>query len=477
MNTPQSFFWHDYETFGANPKYDRPSQFAGVRTDIHLNEIDEPIDIYCQITPDYWPHPEACFITGISPQDTLKKGLPEFEFTQMIYRELSKPSTCGVGYNNIRFDDELTRHLFFRNLFDPYGREWQNNCSRFDLLDVMRMVRVLRPDGLNWPTREDGSPSFKLEHLAKANHILHDQAHTALSDVRALLALARLVKKHQPKLWDYALSLRDQHVARDMLNLKNPQIILHFSDMYKAEFGAMTLALPLGVHPGRPKEIILWDLRFDPHPFFELDIEQIRHQLFTKTEELSEEGLERIPLKTLHINRVPMIVNDLRFVTPQIESDWKISLTKSQEYAQFLNEHPEFLARLREAFYFDFPPQIQDIDVSLYGGDFLKDQDKTVLFRLMQVSPAEWNTEKLQFIDPRLNEIVFRCKARSWPSLLTPTEQIRFANLCSERANTTTVKNALTQKSFAEALENLSDEQKLSPLFRALEEYGRSILR
>ncbi len=205
-----SFFWHDYETFGAVPRRDRPAQFAGVRTDADLNEIDAPLMLYCQPAPDYLPEPEACLLTGILPQTCLEEGVPEHAFADAIEAQLARPGTIGVGYNSIRFDDEVTRHLFWRSLIDPYAREWQNGCGRWDLLDVVRCMRALRPEGIEWPSHADGKPSFRLGDLTQANQLEHGAAHDALSDVRATLALARLVRQRQPRLWDFCLRLRPQ---------------------------------------------------------------------------------------------------------------------------------------------------------------------------------------------------------------------------------------------------------------------------
>ena len=129
-----TFLWHDYETFGAVPRRDRPAQFAAIRTDADLNEIGEPMMLYCQPALDVLPEPESCLITGITPQECLAKGVPEHEFARRINDALAEPGTIGVGYNSIRFDDEVTRHLLWRNLRDPYAREWQNGCGRWDLL-------------------------------------------------------------------------------------------------------------------------------------------------------------------------------------------------------------------------------------------------------------------------------------------------------------------------------------------------------
>ncbi len=191
----QTFYWHDYETWGANPARDRPVQFAGVRTDTDMNIVDEPLMVFSRPSPDYLPHPEACLITGITPQQALQDGVSEAEFIAIVHAELAQPGTCGVGYNSIRFDDEVTRYTLYRNFFDPYAREWQNGNSRWDLIDVARLCRALRPDGIEWPVREDGTPSFRLEELSAANGLSHESAHDALSDVYATIDLAKLLKQ------------------------------------------------------------------------------------------------------------------------------------------------------------------------------------------------------------------------------------------------------------------------------------------
>ncbi|HCS27478.1 MAG TPA: exodeoxyribonuclease I, partial [Spongiibacteraceae bacterium] len=227
-------YWHDYETWGADPSRDRASQFAGVRTDADLNIVGEPLVIYNRPTPDMVPQPEACLVTGITPQEALEKGLPERDFIRAIHAELSQPGTCGVGYNSIRFDDEVTRYTLYRNFFDVYAREWQNGNSRWDLIDVVRLCCALRPEGIEWPVGENGAVSFKLELLTAANGLSHEAAHDALSDVHATIDLARLIKREKPKLFDYALGLRKkQHVAQ-LLDMNRQKPVLHISSRYPA---------------------------------------------------------------------------------------------------------------------------------------------------------------------------------------------------------------------------------------------------
>ena len=215
----ETLYWHDYETWGANPRKDRAAQFAGVRTDREFHVIGEPLVLYCKPADDMLPHPEACLITGITPQKALRDGVPEAEFFRLVHGELGRPGTCALGYNSIRFDDEFTRYGLYRNFFDPYAREWQNGNSRWDIIDMVRLTRALRPEGIQWPDHPDGKPSFRLDELTRANGIEHASAHDALSDVHATIALARLIKARQTRLYDYVYRMRGKQQAAQSLNL------------------------------------------------------------------------------------------------------------------------------------------------------------------------------------------------------------------------------------------------------------------
>ncbi|MBL4826887.1 MAG: exodeoxyribonuclease I, partial [Spongiibacteraceae bacterium] len=283
-----SFYWHDYESFGANPAKDRPSQFAGIRTDANFEIVGEPLVIYCRPTPDMLPHPEACLVTGITPQHAGEHGLPEAEFIRQIHGELAAPGTCGVGYNSIRFDDELTRFALYRNFYDPYAREWQNGNSRWDIIDMVRVCRALRPEGIHWPNHEDGIPSFRLEDITKANGISHESAHDALSDVYATIAVATLIKQHQPKLFEYIFQLRNKRKVSAMLNVAQKKPVLHTSAMFPASRLCTTLVLPVAMHPTNNNGVITVDLSADPSALLELNVEQIRERLYTPAAELPD---------------------------------------------------------------------------------------------------------------------------------------------------------------------------------------------
>ncbi|MCX9156319.1 exodeoxyribonuclease I [Niveibacterium sp. 24ML] len=419
-----SFYWHDYETFGVMPRRDRPAQFAGVRTDAELNEIGAPQMIYCLPAPDYLPDPESCLLTGILPQTCLERGLPEHAFAAVIERELATPGTVGVGYNTLRFDDEVTRHLFWRNLIDPYAREWQNDCGRWDLLDVVRCMYALRPEGIEWPRHEDGRPSFKLEHLTAANGLAHEAAHDALSDVRATIALARLIRGLQPRLWDFCLKLRKKDAVLAEIDLANPKPFLHVSGMFGPERGCIAIVWPLGPHPTNKNEIIVWDLAQDPGELATLDAATVRERMFTRTDALPE-GVTRLPIKTIHINKSPVVIGNLKTLSPAMAEKWGVDVAQALRHAEAARNMKPLTALWREVFARPAPETPTDVDEDLYGG-FVGNGDRRVLNQLRSLDAAELASEKVSFADGRLEELLFRYRARNFPATLSESEQARW---------------------------------------------------
>ncbi len=468
-----SFFWHDYETFGRVPRRDRPSQFAGVRTDADLNEIAPPVVLYCQPAPDTLPDPEACLLTGILPQHCLAHGVPEHRFAAEIEAQLAKPGTVGVGYNSIRFDDEVTRHLFWRNLYDPYAREYKNDCGRWDILDTVRCMYALRPEGLVWPKHEDGRPSFKLEHLTAANGLAHDAAHDALSDVRATISLARLIKAVQPKLWDFCLKLRGKNAVWAEIGVGKP--FLHISGMYGPERGCLALVWPLAPHPTNKNELIVWDLQADPAELFTLDAAAIRQRMFTRTEDLPE-GVTRLPIKTIHINKSPVVIGNLKTLTPALAERWGFDVALCLAHAEQAARKGVTMAGIwPDVFHRPAPDKAPDVDEDLYGG-FLGPQDRTRLDRLRRTRPDDVAMQRASFDDPRLDELFFRWRARNFADTLTEAEQERWEQLRVDRLLHGSA-GGLTLDAFEEKLNTLAataDERGLGVL-KALADYARAI--
>jgi exodeoxyribonuclease-1 len=463
--TDHTFFWHDYETFGRVPRRDRPAQFAGVRTDAQLNEVGEPMMAYCQPSPDNLPDPESCLLTGITPQHCLARGVPEHQFAAQILAALGQPGTVGVGYNTIRFDDEVTRHLFWRNLIDPYGREWQNGCGRWDLLDVVRCCYALRPDGIQWPTHDDGRPSFKLEHLTAANGLAHAAAHDALSDVRATIALARLIRNQQPRLFDFCLKLRDKNAVRDEIGLGRP--LLHISGMYPADRGCLALVWPLAAHPTNKNELVVWDLAHDPAELLGLDADTLRLRMFSKADALPE-GLTRLPVKTIHLNKSPVVISSLKTLSPAMAERWGIDMTGGLACAAWAQQHAGELAALPWGPVFTRPesgPAKPDVDEDLYGG-FINPADRRTLERLRTLGGDALAGKRPAFDDPRLDELLFRYRARNWPAALTSEEQARWQQHCADRLHDG-AGGFTTLQQFLDRIDELSE---------AADERGQAIL-
>ena len=418
-----TFLWHDYETFGAQPRRDRPAQFAAIRTDADLNEIGEPVMLYCKPANDFLPDPQSCLITGITPQICLERGIPEYQFAAEIERLLSETGTIGVGYNTIRFDDEITRFLFWRNLIDPYAREWQNNCGRWDILDVVRTAFALRPEGITWPKHPDGRPSFRLEDLTKANGIGHEAAHDALSDVRATIAMARLIRDRQPKLFDFCLSLhkKDKVAAEIGLPLRRP--FLHITGMFPVERGCIGVVWPLAVHPTNKNEIIVWDLAADPTELASLDAETIRLRMFSKADALPE-NVSRLPIKTIHLNKSPIVISSLKTLSSDMRTQWNIDMETALRHADIAAATPDMSAIWQDVFH---RPQeaTPDVDEDLYGG-FVGNNDRRLLQEMRELPPEKLAQAHPGFNDARLEEIFWRYRARNFPQTLSAEEQERW---------------------------------------------------
>ncbi|WP_413111653.1 exodeoxyribonuclease I [Thaumasiovibrio sp. DFM-14] len=422
-----TFYWLDYETFGIDPARDKACQFAGVRTDADFNIIGEPLVIYCQPTDDYLPSPEATLVTGITPQLAKEKGLSEPEFIAAIHKELTQPGTCVVGYNNIRFDDEVTRHLLYRNFYDPYAWAWQNGNSRWDLLDVLRTCYALRPEGIEWPIDEDtGLVSFKLERLSVANGIEHSNAHDAMADVIATIEMAKKVKQAQPKLFEYLYDLRNKKKVQSLLDPVNMAPIVHVSGMLGGQCGNTSWMVPMAWHPTNNNAMICINLAKDPTPLFELDADTLRQRLYTKQSALAEGELP-VPVKLIHINKCPSVAPAKTLTANDAER-----LGIDREYClnnlKALRNAPEIREKLLQLFTDDSNKNAHSekpLDARLYDG-FFSYNDKTALDIIRETSPEKLAFLTLNVEDERIKPLVFQYRARHFPHTLSEQEQQRW---------------------------------------------------
>ena len=447
-----TFYWHDYETWGANPAVDRPSQFAGVRTDENLHIIGEPLVLYCRPSEDIWPHPEACLITGITPQHAQLHGVSECEFIRQIHRQLGQPQTCGVGYNSLRFDDEVTRYTLFRNYYDPYEREWRNGSSRWDIIDMVRLVYALRPTGIEWPMI-DGVPSFKLENLSAANNLAHANAHDAYSDVEATIALAKLIKTKQPALYDYVLNSKSKHKVAAMIDTVNRKPLFHVSSKFPSSRGCAGFVAPIAMHATNSNAVIVFDLSADPTLLQSLSVEDIRARIFVKTEDLPE-GVERIPLKLIHINKCPILgttklcddkaAQRLGIDKQQCDKHWQQLCTMDIE------------KKIQAVFAEDnFAPRT-DPEQMLYNG-FIPAADKSTMKQLRQADVGRLLKQEFIFTDERLEAMKLRFKARNYPESLTDSERKSWLDFKAQRL-THGDENILSRQAFITRIHELKSE-------------------
>ncbi|MFS2161830.1 exodeoxyribonuclease I [Pseudomonas sp. Pseusp122] len=446
-----SIFWYDYETTGINPRNDRALQVAGIRTDDQLNEIAEPVNLYCQPSDDILPHPAACMITGITPSRLAEQGLGEAEFMTRVHAELAAPGTCGAGYNTLRFDDEVTRYSLYRNFFDPYGREWQGGNSRWDLIDVVRTAYALRPEGIVWP-EEEGRVTLKLERLTAANGIDHGQAHDALSDVRATIALARLIREKQPRLYDFLFHLRSKQKVQEQIRLLQP--LVHISGRFSAARNYLGVVLPLAWHPKNRNALIVCDLHLDHAPLLQEQAQILRQRLYTRRDDLAEGELP-VPLKLLHINRCPVVAPMGVLRAEDIER-LQLDVAGYQQRAERLVEARELWEEKLKVVY--GPEEFagtDDPEQQLYDG-FMGDRDRRLCEQVRIAEPEQLARGAWPFDDARLPELLFRYRARNFSDTLTAEEAQRWRAFCRERLTDAGKGAPNTLQGFAQALAELS---------------------
>ncbi|SDX94822.1 exodeoxyribonuclease I [Nitrosomonas sp. Nm33] len=471
-----TLYWHDYETFGSDPRCDRPAQFAGLRTDEALNEIGDPLVIYCKPSKDILPQPDACLLTGITPQIADQQGLPEPEFIAKIHKELAQPRTCGVGYNTLRFDDEVTRFTLYRNFYDPYGREWQQGNSRWDLIDLVRMTYALRPEGIIWPRHDDGKPSFRLEDLTAANNIHHDSAHDALSDVKATIKLARLLCDKQPRLYNWFFQLRNKHKAALLLDLINHTPVIHTSRMYPSETGCTTIVMPMIQEQGNGNSILVYDLRHNPAPFIELSVEELAIRLFTPQSALPEE-VSRLPVKSIKINKCPALAPQ-NVLDKSTASRINLNVEVCNQHWQILHKNTAFMQRVAQAYSGMEFETARDVDLALYD-NFFSESDRILMTAVRDASPWQLTHNHFNFQDKRLHELLFRYRARNWPDTLSAKELQRWGAICHQHLTEKNCGNSITLIEFAEKIRDLcetyAENAHILQILNAIETWGKEL--
>jgi exodeoxyribonuclease I len=417
-----SFFFYDLETSGFSPREARIMQFAGQRTDLELKPIGEPVNLFVKMTDDILPDPDSVLMTGITPQMTLQDGLTEAEFLREFEHIVATPGTIFLGFNTIRFDDEFMRCLHYRNFYDPYEWQWQDSRGKWDLLDVVRMTRALRPEGIEWPFDIQGNPTNRLELLTALNKLDHERAHDALSDVFASIEVARLIRNKQTKLFDYLFSMRDKRRIAELAEKGEP--FVYTSGQYPSEFQKTTVVARVCAHPKRNGCSFVYDLRHDPAEYRDLSAEQLAEKWRWKKD--SQEP--RLPVKRLQYNHCPAVA-PLGVLDDASRQRLKLDLTLMQKHLKALRAMPDLAERLCKADEILEKKQQtsllstdKDVDNCMYDG-FFNEPDKNAMRVVRAAKPEELGDLGLAFEDHRLETLLPLYKARNYPKLLTSEER------------------------------------------------------
>lgn len=471
-----SFYFYDLETSGINARTSRIMQFAGQRTDMNLVPIAEPDNILIRLTDDVLPEPDAIMVTGITPQKTRSEGITEAEFLRYFAGKISLPDTIFTGFNNVRFDDEFLRFTQYRNFYDAYEWCWRDGRGRWDLLDVVRMTRALRPDGIEWPVGTDGKPSNRLELLTALNKLEHTDAHDALSDVRATIAVARLIRNKQPKLFDFLLEYRDKKKVEALVRKGEP--FVYTSGKYPSLYEKTSVVMQLGDHPGKQGALV-YDLRRDPEEIAGMTAAQLAKAWMERV----EDETKRFPVKTLQFNRCPAVAPQNVLRAEDCER-LRLDMTAVRQHAQKLAALPDLYTKLIEAlkimdrqYQTGLVADEQAVDAQLYDG-FISDQDKTVMSVVRAAEADEITGLDVTFKDERLNKLLPLYKARNFPQQLTDEERAAWEAFRSQRllAGGQSSLAARFFKRLGELAEapGLSGEKRY--LLEELQLYGESIL-
>ena len=453
----KTYFFYDLETSGLNARDDRIMQFAGIRTDENFEPIGEPYNLLVAISDDTLPSPGALMVTGITPQKTLEEGYSEADFCKILSEEIFTPDTCVVGFNNIRFDDEFIRYTLWRNFYDPYEWAYKDGRSRWDLLDVVRMTRALRPDGIKWPVDTEGKATNRLELLTKANGLNHEKAHDALSDVEALIAVTKLIHDKQPQLFDYLLKLRDKNEVKKLVSLNDKQPFVYVSGRFDSAFNKATVALP--VAPAANGNVLAYDLRYDPETFIGLDEKALAAKIFATWEERKAEDFARLPVKVLQYNRAPAVA-PLGVLSQ--EDGWaKISLDQAtvEKHRATLLAHPDFAVKLSSIFERkkDFKPS-DDPEAQLYDS-FVADRDRLRAESVRNATREELKALDPKFDDSRLKAIYPWYKVRNFPGSATNDDRASYEAHRAERLERQ-AKSFMKDMNYAARRTDLSDHQR-----------------
>lgn len=406
-----TYLFYDIESTGLNKCFDQVLQFAAIRTDLELNELERH-EIFIKLRPCVIPSPGG-IITHRIPITKMQQGELEVEAVKKIHALLNTPGTISLGYNTLSFDDEFLRFSFYRNLLPPYTHQFANHCSRMDLYPITVMYYLFKKEALNWPQIE-GRVSLKLENLNQLNELAEGAAHNAIVDVEATLALAKKLKSH-PKMWDYVcgyfkkpIDLERQTELPYSFQLADREhqeaLIVSGKLGHKNQFHAP--AVFLGKHNHYNNQT-LW-LRLDQENLQRTTADTIDEHTFVIRKKTAEHQLLLKPL--------PRFLTHLSKSRKEIVAANRSWLQANQDlFDKICSYHRDY----------KYPPVPErDIYAALYDLGFPPRYEEELYAKFHQASPDKKEKIALKFADPVRQELALRLLAENYPQHLSAENKI-----------------------------------------------------
>ncbi len=431
---PLSFVFFDTETTGLKHGFDQIVHFAAIRTDANLNEIDR-FEARSRLLPHVLPHPAALRTNGLPIERLLDPSLPShYDMVRAIrQRLLSWSPSIFVGYNSIRFDEEMLRQALFQTLHPAYLTSNHSNC-RADVWGLVMAAAAVSPACLSVPIGPEGRPIFRLEQLALANGVAHEQAHNALSDVVATLELCRVVHQRSPELWQRFVRFSKKATVADFVEAEDGFMLTEFfaNQAYHAP------VVCIGRDPDQANGRFCLSLNGDVDRFAEMTDDELRTELTKKP----------CPVRRLRINAAPTLT--ALYDAPEVMLDG-VDIDAIEARARRMKDDPALCSRLVSAYTSTREPRppSRHVEERLYDG-FPGPQDEA---RMVEFHDADWgdrlsiiqsfDDERLRFFGLRL--LYFEARSVLPEALRLELERALSGRLVDDDAGGLTLEQALRE--------------------------------
>jgi exodeoxyribonuclease-1 len=408
-----SYVFYDTETTGIDTAFDQILQFAAIKTDADLNELDR-FEIRCRLMPHIVPAPGAMKVTGVTVSQLHDTAhCTHYDMVRKIRAKMLEWSPAVIlGYNSIDYDENILRQAFYKTLHPPYLTNTNGNC-RGDVLRMVRSASILEPDAIVIPVDAKGKNIFKLDKVAPANGFDHSAAHDALADVEATIHLCRLLMSKAPAVWSTGMRFSQKASVIDYVSSERVFCWCEF-------FGGAPhswLVTPIGQNPQNSGEYYVFDLQFDPDTLAALSDEKLATALTRSPK----------PVRRLKCNAAPMLaaIED----APAITVALALSSDELERRADVLEQNDGLRARLIAALEagrepFETSPHVEK---QIYDGFWPRSDD--VLMETFHTVPWEQRLAIADsFQDKRLKTLALHLIHIERPDLLNQT-------VCAEQDN------------------------------------------